>query len=101
MDKVRMTAFHLRELYEGNVRNAQLKIFNEFANGGKPYIAPGIRQLVGYDQFDVNDVKNNGFPPGCRRRLVSALVNCRAEPFSAQHRHDQGRQVFRLQSSSD
>ena len=63
MGKVRMTAFLLRELYEGNVKNAQLKIFNEFANGGKPYIAPGIRQIVGYDRFDVNDVKNNGFPP--------------------------------------
>ena len=63
MGKVRMTAFLLRELYEGNVKNAQLKIFNEFANGGNPYIAPGIRQIVGYDQFDVKDVKNNGFPP--------------------------------------
>ena len=29
MGKARMTAFLLRELYEGNVRNAQLKIFNE------------------------------------------------------------------------
>jgi hypothetical protein len=63
MGKVRMTAFLLREIYEGNVNNAQLKIFNEFANGGKPYIAPGIRQMVGYDRFDVNDVRNNGFPP--------------------------------------
>ncbi len=63
MGKVRMTAFLLRELYEGNVRNAQLKIFNEFANGNKPYIAPGIRQIVGYDRFDEKDVKNNGFPP--------------------------------------
>ena len=63
MGKVRMTAFLLREIYEGNVKNAQLKIFNEVANGGKPYVAPGIRQIVGYDQFDVNDVKNNGFPP--------------------------------------
>ncbi len=65
MGKVRLTAFLLRELYEGNVRNAQLKIFNEVANSGKPlpYIAPGIRQIVGYDRFDVKDVKNNGFPP--------------------------------------
>jgi hypothetical protein len=46
------------------VRNAQLKIFNEVANGGKPYIAPGIRQIVGYDRFNDKDVKNNGFPPG-------------------------------------
>ena len=36
MGKVRMTAFLLREIYEGNVQNAQLKIFNEFENGGKP-----------------------------------------------------------------
>jgi hypothetical protein len=63
MGKVRMTAFLLRELYEGNVKNAQLKIFNEVANGGKPYIAPGIRQIIGYDQFDATDVKNNGFAP--------------------------------------
>ncbi len=65
MGKVRLTAFLLRELYEGNVKNAQLKIFNEVANSGKPlpYIAPGIRQIVGYDRFDVTDVKNNGFPP--------------------------------------
>ena len=62
MGRARFTAFLLRELYEGNVKNAQFKIFNEVANGGKPYIAPGIRQIVGYDQFDVNDVKNNGFP---------------------------------------
>ena len=63
MGKARLTAFLLREIYEGNVRNAQLKIFNEIKNGGKPFIAPGIRQIVGYDQFDPNDVKNNGFPP--------------------------------------
>ena len=63
MGKARMTAFLLREIYEGNVKNAQLKIFNEVASGGKPYIAPGIRQIVGYDRFDVTDVKNNGFPP--------------------------------------
>jgi len=52
MGKVRMTAFLLRELYEGNVKNAQLKIFNEFENSGKPpFIAPGVRQIVGYDRF--------------------------------------------------
>jgi hypothetical protein len=60
MGKARMTAFLLRELYEGNVKNAQLKIFNEIANGGKPYVAPGIRQIVGYDRFD----EKKGFPPG-------------------------------------
>ena len=58
--KARFTAFLLRELYEGNVRNAQLKIFNEVLSGGKPYIAPGIRQIVGYDQFD----DKKGFPAG-------------------------------------
>ena len=65
MGKARFTAFLLRELYEGNVRNAQLKIFNEYKiNGKEPYIAPGIRQIVGYEKFDLNDIKNNGFPPG-------------------------------------
>ena len=36
MGRARFTAFLLREIYEGNVRNAQLKIFNEIKNGGKP-----------------------------------------------------------------
>ena len=63
MGRARFTAFLLREIYEGNVRNAQLKIYNEIKNGGKPFIAPGIRQIVGYDKFDPSDVKNNGFPP--------------------------------------
>jgi hypothetical protein len=58
MSKARLTAFLLRELYEGNVKNAQLKIFNEVATGGKPYVAPGIRQIVGYDKFD----EKKGFP---------------------------------------
>jgi len=67
MGKVRMTAFLLRELYEGNVKNAQLKIFNEFENSKPPkqppFIAPGIRQIVGYDQFDIDKYKKTGFPP--------------------------------------
>jgi hypothetical protein len=58
MGKARLTAFLLRELYEGNVKNAQHKIFNEVATGGKPYVAPGIRQIVGYDKFD----EEKGFP---------------------------------------
>lgn len=68
MGKVRMTAFLLRELYEGNVKNAQLKIFNDFYNSPKvpkepPFIAPGIRQIVGYDKFDPNNPNyDNGFP---------------------------------------
>ena len=40
--------------------NAQFKIFNEVANGGNPYIASGIRQIVGYDMFEV---MLKGFPP--------------------------------------
>ncbi len=77
MGKVRMTAFLLRELYEGNVKNAQLKIFNEFENSPKkpkepPFIAPGIRQIVGFDRFKP-DIKlgdpnyenyEYGFPKG-------------------------------------
>ncbi len=63
MGKARYTAFLLRELYEGKVRNAQLKVYNDVKNGGKPYIAPGIWQIIGYDLFYVNDVHYNGFPP--------------------------------------
>jgi hypothetical protein len=58
MGRARYTAFLLRELYEGNVKNAQLKIFSDVKNGGRPYVAPGIRQIVGYDRFD----EKNGFP---------------------------------------
>ncbi len=58
MGKVRLTAFLLREIYEGNVRNAQLKIFNEVKSGNKdPYVAPGIRQIVGYDARFKPDIK--------------------------------------------
>ena len=63
--RARFTAFLLREIYEGNVKNAQLKIFNEVKSGNKdPYIAPGVRQIVGYDKFNENDIANNGFPKG-------------------------------------
>ncbi len=58
--RARTTAFLLRELYEVNVQNAQLKIYNDFKNGEKPYIAPGIRQLLDYERFD-GDL---GFPAG-------------------------------------
>ncbi len=62
MGSARFTAFLLRELYEGKVRNAQLKVYNDVKNGGKPYIAPGIWQIIGYDVFDPHDVRNEGFP---------------------------------------
>lgn len=58
MGKARLTAFLLRELYDGNLKNAQLKIYSEIKSGNKPYIAPGIWQIVGYDKFD----EKKGFP---------------------------------------
>ncbi len=62
MGKASITAFLLRELYEGNVDAAQSKIFvdTKNADGTPPYIAPGIYELVGFDKF--NPV--TGFPPG-------------------------------------
>jgi hypothetical protein len=52
MGKARFTAFLLREIYEGNVRNAQIKILNELKSGGKPHIAAGIREIVDYDEIE-------------------------------------------------
>jgi hypothetical protein len=50
--KARLTAFLLREIYEGNVKNAQKKIEAETkAHGRPPFIAPGVRELVGFDEF--------------------------------------------------
>jgi hypothetical protein len=60
MGKARLTAFLLRELYEGNVETAQLKVYNEFKNGGKPVIVAGLRQLIDFDKFD----EKTGFPHG-------------------------------------
>jgi hypothetical protein len=62
MGKASITAFLLRELYEGNVDAAQWKIAGDAKNSDKvPYVAPGIRELIGFDKFDAKD----GFPVGC------------------------------------
>ncbi|MFZ1107233.1 MAG: hypothetical protein WAN43_02640 [Rhodomicrobium sp.] len=58
--RARLTAFLLRELYEGNVETAQAKVYNEAKNGNKPFIVAGLRQLIDFDDF--NDA--TGFPPG-------------------------------------
>lgn len=63
MGRAAITAYLLRELYEGNVEAAQIKIFGYTRNSDDkkpPYIAPGIYELVGFAQFD----RDNGFPPG-------------------------------------
>jgi hypothetical protein len=60
MGKASITAFLLRELYEGNVNGAQMKVYSDVKNGGSPYVAPGIREIIGYDEFD----KETGFPKG-------------------------------------
>ncbi len=52
-----ITAFLLRELYEGNVESAQNKVVADTRNGdGKPpYVAPGIRELIGFHRFTPED----------------------------------------------
>jgi hypothetical protein len=60
MGRARYNAFLLREIYEGNVRSAQTKIFSDVKNGVKPFIVPGIRQILGYDKFD----EKTGFQSG-------------------------------------
>src|SRR5208282_671713 len=42
----RMTAFLLHQLYEGNVADAQFGIYGEIKAGRKPYVAPGLRELL-------------------------------------------------------
>jgi hypothetical protein len=59
--EARATALLLHELYAGNVATAQLKIHNEIENGGKPFIAPGLRNLLGLDKFnDAREVLGSG-----------------------------------------
>jgi hypothetical protein len=63
MGKASITAYLLRELYQGDVEAAQIKIFADTRNSDDkkpPYIAPGIYELVGFDKFD----PDNGFPAG-------------------------------------
>jgi len=49
MGKAGMTAILLRELYQGSVDRAKVKISGEIKNGNTPFVAPGIRELVGLD----------------------------------------------------
>jgi hypothetical protein len=64
MGKARSTAFLLREVYEGNVLNAQRKIYNEWKNSGKvPFMVAGLREILGVDKFDASKYPPPGFPP--------------------------------------
>ncbi len=54
MGKASITAILLRELYQGSVSRAKRKVSGEIRNGNTPFVAPGIRELIGFD--------NPGFP---------------------------------------
>lgn len=73
-------AFLLRFLYEGDVRAAQHKIFVDARNNNWTvgYMAPGIYELVGFDQFQ----PVTGFPPGAgvERWLLKRVVRARGFP---------------------
>jgi len=89
--RARFTAFLLREIYEGNVKNAQLKIFNEVQSGNNdPYIAPGVRQIVGYDdRFNPDITPDNpeyknykwGFPKGAGKGWFPVLLTVKLNRF--------------------
>ena len=51
MGKATMTAVLLRELYQGSPGRALKKIWGEFKLKNDPFIAPGIRELLNYDNF--------------------------------------------------
>jgi hypothetical protein len=83
MSRATITAFLLRELYEGNVETAQSKIWAEVVNTGKPpYIAPGIYELVGYAKFD----EKTGFPrySGVSPTMLKRVVRERGYPLNIQ-----------------
>jgi hypothetical protein len=50
MGKAGMTAALLRELYQGSVSRAKAKVSAEQKNGSAPFVAPGIRELIGFDK---------------------------------------------------
>jgi hypothetical protein len=50
MGKAGTTAALLRELYQGSVSRAKAKVAAEQKNGGAPFVAPGIRELIGFDK---------------------------------------------------
>jgi hypothetical protein len=83
MGRASITAFLLRELYEGNIETAQSRVWLEVVNGGKPpYIAPGIYELIGYAKFD----KDKGFPPGAgvSPTMLKRVVRERGYPLNIQ-----------------
>ncbi len=49
MGKAVLTAALLRELYQGGVSRAKEKVSGEIENGNTPFVAPGIRELIGFD----------------------------------------------------
>lgn len=78
MGKARTTAFLLRELYQGNVEEAQKKVFGDTRNNGQiPYLAPGIRELIGFGDFD----EETGFPAAAGVDPVLLLLTVRLWRF--------------------
>ncbi len=49
LGKAGMTAYLLRELYQGSVSRAKDKVSGEIKNGNTPFVAPGIRELIGFN----------------------------------------------------
>lgn len=84
MGKASITAFLLREIYEGNIDAAQSKIFSDTLNnnGTPPFIAPGIYEIVGFEEFD----PETGFPPKCgvSEHLLRRVVRERRFPRDIQ-----------------
>ena len=76
--RARLTAFLLREVYNGRIKAAQSKILAEVKNdkdGKVPYVAPGLRELIGMDKFEKDkDFSGSGVP---WLRLVMAVKRYR------------------------
>jgi hypothetical protein len=94
MGKASMTAFLLRELYDGDVEGAQLKISADIRNGAAPYIAPGIGELVGFDKFDP-DTKSFPEGAGVERWLLRRVVAKRQKQIRMITTDAAGNRMFR------
>ncbi len=61
LGRASMTAYLLRELYLGSVSRARSRVSSEIQNGNPPFVAPGIREIIGFDNGQLKDEPGFGW----------------------------------------